>query len=338
MKIRMKDMAKQLNVSQSTVSRALSDNPLISNETKEKVISLAKKLHYYPNLIAKSLKTNTTKTIGLIIADITNPYYPDVVKGVEDYSNNNDFNIILCNSDYDPEKEYQYLKVLVGKGVDGIIISSVGNNARKFLNELKIPFVLIDTVPSQRSRINSICSDHAYGSYLATKHLIELGHTKIALVNGPKTVIPCKQLEDGFKKAMHQYNININNNYLIECDMRTNSGYKATKELLKMRKDELPTAIIFISDKITIEAYHAIYETGFKIPDHFSIIGNDDISVAKNVSPPLTTISQPKYKVGWEAMKLLISLLNHKIKDEYKQIILLPELTIRKSTGITMHS
>jgi LacI family transcriptional regulator len=123
MKIRIKDIAKRLNISESTVSRALADHPRISESTRKKVILTAKKLNYRPNLVAKSLKLKSTKTIGLIICDITNPFYPDIVKSIENQANKNDFNIILCNSDYKPEKEIRYLNILIGKRVDGMIIT-----------------------------------------------------------------------------------------------------------------------------------------------------------------------------------------------------------------------
>ena len=335
MAVRLKDIARQLNISESTVSRALSNHPRISDSTKKKVADLVKKLNYHPNLIAKSLKLKKTKTIGLIIGDITNPFYPEIVKGAEDIASRNDLNIILCNSDYNTEKELEYLNVLVGKRVDGILIMPAGKKLASilFLNENDISFVLIDTKPSIKIKTNCVYADQEYGANIATKHLINLGHSKIALINGPKTVSPCRQVENGFIKAMKKSHINIDNKYLKECDLKTSGGYKSMRELLKLKKNELPTAILFISDITAIGAYDAIYEEGLKIPDDFSIVGNDDIPEAKHFSPPLTTIAQPKYELGSKGINLLISELNNKENWSYKQTRLLPKLIIRKSTA-----
>jgi len=335
MNIRLKDIARQLNISESTVSRALSDHPRIIDSPKNKVAELVKKLNNQPNLIAKSLKLKKTKTIGLVIGDITNPFYPEIVKGAEDIANKNDLNIILCNSDYNQEKELEYLNVLAGKRVDGILIMPAGKKLASisFLNENNIPFVLIDTKPSIKVKTNCVYADQEYGANIATKHLIKLGHSKIALINGPKTSSPCKQVKSGFVKAMKESHINIDNKYLKECDLKTAGGYKSMRELLKLKKNELPTAILSISDITAIGAYDAIYEEGLKIPSDFSVVGYDDIPEAKHFSPPLTTITQPKYELGSKGINLLINELNNKEHWRYKQIRLLPKLIIRKSTA-----
>lgn len=334
MRARIKDIAKKLNISESTVSRALSNHPRISYLTKKKVNATAKELNYRPNLVAKSLKLQSTKTIGLIIGDITNPFYPEVVKGVEDVANKSGFNVILCNSDYDHEKEYHYLNILIGKRVDAIILTDVGNMAAsvKLLNENKVPFVLIDVKPTSKMKVNCIYSDQEYGAYIATKHLIELGHSRIALINGPKTHSPCKQLEKGFRKAMIASKIDIQRKYIKQCDLKINGGNQSMKELLMLKKDELPTAILFISDITAIGACDAIHDEGLKIPDDFSIIGYDDIPEAKYFSPPLSTVAQPKYELGSQGMSLLINEIFHSQNNEFHQVRLLPELIIREST------
>jgi len=168
MAVRLKDIAKQLNISESTVSRALSNHPRISDSTKKKVADIVKKLNYHPNLIAKSLKLKKTKTIGLIISDITNPFYPEIVKGAEDIASKNDLNIILCNSDYNLEKELEYLNILVGKRVDGILIMPAGKKLASitFLNENNIPFVLIDTKPSIKFKSKIKKYKDCYSIYL----------------------------------------------------------------------------------------------------------------------------------------------------------------------------
>jgi LacI family transcriptional regulator len=335
MNIRIKDIAKHLNVAESTVSRALSDHPRISKSTKNRVTAAAKDLNYQPNLIAKSLKLRSTNTIGLIIGDITNPFYPEIVKSTEDLAHKNNFNVILCNSDYDPEKEIQYLNVLMGKRVDGMLITPVGNTTslQKILQQNNVPFIFIDCKPTSKNNISCVFADLEFGAYTAIKYLIELGHTKIALINGPKTNSPCRQLESGFQRAMNEFKIKVNGNYLSKCNLKMEGGYDAMKDLLKINRSELPTAALFISDKTAIGAYEAIEEAGIRIPEDISIIGYDDIPEARHMSPSLTTISQPKYELGEKATNLLLKELKSRVPHGHQSIRLLPEIIIRNSTG-----
>lgn len=335
MKVRLKDVAKQLNISVSTVSRALSNHPRISDVTKKRVAALVKKLNYRPNLIAKSLKLNITKTIGFIIPDITNPFCPELVKGAEYIANKNDLDIILCNSDFNIKKEFRQLMNLEQKRVDGVLILPTSRNSSsiKYLTNNNIPFVILDAKPESRSKGNYVYADHTHGAYIATKYLIELGHTKIGLINGPKTHSPCKQLENGFLKALNEFKINVIYDYLKECDFNIIGGNKAMREILSLRKHKLPTAILFISDITAIGGYEAIYKEGFKIPNDFSIIGYDDIPESKFLSPPLTTVSQLKQNLGTIGMNLLINKLKSNKKSSSKHIKLIPTLKIRKSTS-----
>ncbi|MCL5772183.1 MAG: LacI family transcriptional regulator [Actinobacteria bacterium] len=332
---RIKDIARELGISESTVSRALSDHPKISNSTKEEVRQAANELNYQPDLIAKSLKLKQTKTIGVIISDITNPFYPEIIKGAEDVANKNSLNIFLCNSDYNRERQQNYLKVLAGKRVDGIIISPIGEKYEiiNFLIKNRIPFVLIDIKPAIKIETDCVYADTEYGAYIGVKHLIELGHKKIAIINGPIVNSPCKQLKSGYMKAIEEDKIPINEKYLKECNLKTEGGYRAVKELLKLGKEEIPTAAIFISDITAIGAYDAIYESNMKIPDDFSILGYDDIPGAKYFFPPLTTVAQPKYELGETAMKLLIGEFASADNWKHKQIKILPKLIIRSSTA-----
>ncbi|MBM3700677.1 MAG: LacI family transcriptional regulator [Actinobacteria bacterium] len=204
MDVRLKDIAKKINLSESTVSRALTDHPRISKKTKKLVLDTASEMNYHPNLIAKSLVIKKTKTIGLIIGDITNPFYPEIVKSIEEIANNNHFNIILCNSDYKAEKEIEHLKMLIYKRVDGILLMPAGkkNKSIMYLKDNNMPFTLMDTTPSEKYDTNCVFIDQEYGAYIATLFLIENGHSKIALVNGPLAISPCQQMKNGFLKAL----------------------------------------------------------------------------------------------------------------------------------------
>ena len=335
MNVRIKDIAKKLNISDSTVSRALANHPRISAKTKAQVLGMAQKLNYRPNLIAKSLKIRSTKTIGLIIDDITNPFYPEVVKGCEEVANKNGLNIILCNSDYNQEKENEYINILLSKRVDGALIMPAGKKLPiiELFHEANTPLVFIDIKPSDKINVSCVYTDQEYGAYIATKYLIELGHKKIALINGPENFSSCKQLESGYLKALSDYNIPLNNRFLKIFDLKSTGAYEVVKNILKLGKEERPTAALFISDIAAVAAYDAIYETGLNIPEDFSIIGNDDIPTAKNFFPSLTTIAHPKYEIGKKAMEILISELEESKAHSFNQIRYIPELIIRKSSA-----
>lgn len=335
MNTRLKDIAIKLNLSESTISRALSDHPRISKKTKKLVLDLASEMNYHPNLVAKSLVMKKTKTIGLIICDITNPFYPEIVKSVEEIANKNDFNIILCNSDYNPEKELKHLRMLIDKRVDGVLLMPVGkkNPSITYLKTNNIPFTLMDTIPSEKYDTNCVYIDQEYGAYIATKFLIENGHREIALVNGPLTISPCQQMKNGFLKALKESNIVFEKPFFLECDLKTSGSYKVMKEFLEKNKHNLPTSFLFISDKTAEGAIEAMYESGMSVPNDFSIIGNDDIPESKYFTPPLTTISPPKNDLGIEGINLLLEeLQNTNSLKIYKQIRLLPRLIIRNST------
>lgn len=335
MVIRIKDIAEKLNISESTVSRALANHPRISAKTKAQVLGMASKLNYRPNLIAKSLKIKSTKTIGLIIDDITNPFYPEIVKGCEEVANKNGLNIILCNSDYNQEKEDKYINILLSKRVDGVLIMPAGKKLPiiDLFREANTPLVFIDIKPSDKINVSCVYTDQEYGAYVATKYLIELGHKKIALINGPENFSSCKQLESGYLKALSDRNITLNNKFLKIFDLKSTGAYEIIKNILKLGKEERPTAALFISDIAAVAAYDAIYEAGLNIPEDFSIIGNDDIPTAKNFSPPLTTIAHPKYEIGKKAMEILIGELRENGAHSFNQIRYIPELIIRKSAA-----
>ena len=205
-RVKLEDIAELLNLSKSTVSRALSNDEMISKKTRKRALDAARELNYFPNLIAKSLKKKTTGIFGLMIGDITNPFYIEMVKGVEDTANRYNKSIILTYSDQDPLKELNNLNILYSRQVDGIIITFlIGKHSIDFLKHINIPLVLVDIKPISNFPANYVYTDGEVAGYIGTKHLIENGHKKIALVNGPKIVSSSKQLEAGYLKALKKH-------------------------------------------------------------------------------------------------------------------------------------
>ena len=335
MKINQSDLAKKLNISKSTISRALANDPKIKKSTRKKVHNLAKKLNYLPNLVAKSLKNNKSNFVGLFINDITNPFYPEIVKGIEETADINGYNIILCATNYTPGKEIKYINVLNSHNVEGIIIITYLNySSLKLLKKYEIPFVLTDIKSTNRVSSFNVFIDQERAGFIATEYLISLNHAKIALLTAPSSIFSSgKYFKKGYIKALNKYKLNVNNDYIIEEkeNLMKGGGYRALKYLLTFKKNEIPTGIICISDIAAIGAYEAIYESNYNIPKDFSIIGNDNIEVSKYLQPPLTTVSQQNYTLGKESFNLLLNVIN-KIDIDKKDIKLLPELIIRKST------
>lgn len=337
MGINQSDLAKKLNISKSTVSRALANDPKIKKDTIKRVKALAKKLNYLPYLAAKFLKKNKSNFIGLIIGDITNPFYPEIISGIEEIVDQYNYNIIFFNTKFSIKKEIKSINLLASYHVEGIIvITYLHNYPLKLLEKSKIPFILTDIKPEKKIKTCNVFSDQEHAGYIVTRYLINLNHSKIALVNSlSKEFSSANYFRRGYIKALKECNIGVSQNYIIEDNANINKkgGYNSTKSFFTLKKDLVPTSIIFNSDIAAIGAYEAIYEANFRIPDDFSIVGNDDIEVAKYLMPPLTTVSQQCSRLGKESFKILLSKIRSENNCKNKgQLKLMPELIIRKST------
>lgn len=328
MTVSIKDVAKLAGVSVATVSRVLNKNTNVKEETARKVLDVIKKTGYQPNAIARSLKIKNTRSIGIMIPDISSHYFPEVVRGIEDIANKNNYNVILCNTDLDRDKEKQYLDILVEKQVDGIIYMS-----NTITNELANKFEKIDTevvlISTDHSNITSITIDNVKAAYDAVKYIISKGYKDIAFIGGsmtdPNAGLP---RYNGYIKALCEAGISINKDFILEGNYRFESGYKCTKKLLSLEKK--PQAIFSASDEMAIGVIRAVKELGYSIPDDLAVVGFDNIDMAKMVYPSLTTISQPLYDMGVIGMKLLTKKIN-KEKIDKNKIILQHKLIERES-------
>ena len=335
MSITQKDIAKKLKISKATVSRALLNDPKINIKTRKKVHETAKKLNYYPNLVAKSLRMKRTNFIGVIVSDISNPFFPEVIEGIATEANREKFHIIFGNTKYNVEIETDYIEFFISHKVEGVIVATaISNRSLKILEANKIPFVLVDIKPIEKNKVNTIYFNQEEGGYIATKHLLSLGHSKIALINGPEEISSSKFFKKGYLKALKEFNINVKPSYIKEekINMTIIGGFKKVEGFLALKEDEIPTAFMFISDMAALGGYRAINKYGYKIPNDFSIIGNDDIFFAKDFMPPLTTISYKNYKLGEESFKILLDIIENKNTYKPTQYKLPPKLVIREST------
>ena len=327
----IKDVAKMAGVSIATVSRVLNDIDVVNEDTKEKVLNAIKELGYRPNIIARSLKTQRTKTIGILIPDISSQFYPEIVRGAEDVANIYDYNVILCNSDFDVEKEKEYLRVLREKMVDGVIYmsSSLNNEILDLINELDLKTILVETKDSE-GLFPSVTIDNVTATYEGTKYLIEKGLKKLAFIGvDSSTINAWGERYIGFEKALKEAKVSVDKNLVHFDTLKVKSGIEGAEQFVKSKKKF--EAIVCASDEIAMGAINTLRENGIKVPEDVSVIGFNNNYAASIFYPKITTISQPSYDMGSVAMRMLIKLLNKKELEE-RHFVLGHELIKRDST------
>jgi LacI family transcriptional regulator len=336
-KITIKDIARMANVSHTTVSRALNNKSRIKNETKEKILTIARELNYQPNFIARSLVMKRTKTLGFVITNIANPFYTELAQGIESTAIGLGYNIIFCSTHSDLSTEKHYIDMLRSKGVDGIIFSSahMGDPNILVLAEEAFPIVLVNRRtyhPIVREKVDYVGIDNILGGFLAVEHLIRLGHQRIGVIGGSsESSVGFERLEGG-KKALATYGLKVIGDYFLEGDFLKGSGHRGGKEFLKMA--EPPTAIFATNDYMALGTYQAIIEEGQRVPEDIALIGFNDIEFTATKGVELTTIGQKKYEMGALAVNILVEKIEGiESKPSTKEIFLKPELIIRKTCG-----
>ncbi|HHF3082250.1 substrate-binding domain-containing protein [Vibrio diabolicus] len=334
----MKDIAKLAGVSTSTVSHVINKTRFVSEEISERVNNAAKELNYYaPSALARSLKVNRTKTIGMLVTTSTNPFFGEVVKGVERSCYQKGYSLILCNTEGDNERMRQSINTLLQKRVDGLILmcsSLEGERIDVFERYPDIPVVVMDWGPmlftSDKIQDNSL-----RGGYLAAKYLIDCGHTEIGCITGPLIKHQAQMRYEGYKRAMNEAGLEFNANWIIESDFECEGGYQAFMKMAQ--RGTLPSSIFVSNDMMAMGVINAANELNIKVPEQISIIGYDDIHIAKFMSPSLTTIHQPKYRLGQAAVETLVRKLDDK-STEAQVVQLEPTLVERKSVKILKSS
>ena len=327
----MREVAEHAGVSVTTVSHVVNNTRAVNPDTRKRVEEAMRILGYQPNVVARSLRRGKTHTIGIILPDSANPYFAEVVRGVEDTSFSHGYSVILCNSDNDLDKERLYTNVLLEKQVDGIIIVAAGLSSENIRNLLarEIPLVLVDRrVPEVDA--DYVLTDNQGGGRLATRHLIDRGHRTIACIAGLEGVKLSSDRIAGYQEALEQAGIAIQPQLILRGDFQYQSGYHAAQRLFGNRS--MPTAIFACNDLMAIGAYRFAHEKGLRIPDQLSIVGFDDIRLAAYAYPPLTTIRQSKHTMGASAAKLLIERMAHRELAPRLEV-LDTQLVIRQSTA-----
>lgn len=332
MKVTIKHIAKLADVSTATVSKVVNhkDNN-ISEQTRARVLAIIKEEGYVPNRIASSMVTKTTKTLGLIIPDITNPFYPILARGVEDAANDQGYTVILCNSDNKSKKEELYIKILQEKMVDGIIftVASHHTSLDSIINRINIPIVLVDRKIEGIKDEAIVKVDNECGAFDAVCYLIERGYKAIYHIAGPMSIWTSRQRYQGYLRAHKEKDVEVLADHIMEGEFTTQWGYEAVKKLIvnKIKFDSLLCG----NDLIALGVYKAVHELGINIPEDIAVVGYDDIYMAGILVPELTTVRQPSYEMGYKASELVIKHINHEVinKHDYE---LKTEFIVRGST------
>ena len=333
----IKDVAAHAHVSVATVSAILNRNKYVSPTLAQRVQESIAALGYERNSLGQGLKKQTSQTIGLIISDITNPFFTSVVRGVEDVANARGYSLILGNTDEDVKKEMGYIHLLECKRVDGLIISATQSN-HAFLRSWpvhRLPLVSIDRLPDEVS-IDAVLIDNVAGARQAVEHLIALGHERIGIVTGLAGITTTDERLIGYQQALAAHGIPLDPALIAEGNSRIDGGESATLQLLT-REAARPTALFVTSGLMIIGALQAIAQVGLRCPQDLALVGFDDFVWAGVMHPRLTTVCQPTYEIGQKAAQLLFDRIEK--RDAVPQVVRLqPRLIIRESSGGALQS
>lgn len=326
--ITIKDVAKELGVSYSSISRALNGKEGVSEQTRQKILHTADRMGYQPNDLARGLVNKISKTVGVIIPDINNPFFGEIVTGITEAANEKEYNIFLCISGWNAKNEKEYFDTLRKKRVDGIILKSAGKNEN--YDDIKSPLIIIERY-SKNQQYNSVEVDNELGGYLAAKHLLDCGYKNLAFVLGKEDSFASSRRLKGAERALNEYGISLNSDNVMEGSFSIEGGRVAAKELFEGNR--LIDAVFGMNDLIGLGVLQYCNENNIKVPQEVGVIGYDNISYAGLPQIEMTTIHQPKYELGRMLFETLLEEIQ--LKDsikEFKKVILNPELKIRKTT------
>jgi len=335
--VTIKDIAKALGISTSTVSRALRDSYEISPETKQMVLECAEKLNYKPNPIALSLKERRSRSIGVVVCEIANNFFSQVINGIESIAYDRGYNVIISQSRESYDREVIDLQYLASRSVDGLLISLSTETSDlshlRTLHERGLPIVFFDRI-TEEINTHKVVIDNFKGAYDATSHLINNGYKNIAVLTNSEFLSITTERLAGYKEAMQANGLKINSSYIQHCfygGMIFSEIEEAMNKLLMLKQK--PDAIFTTSDKLTIGCMKTISRRGLSIPDDIAIAGFSNTDIAELINPPLTLVRQPAEEMGRAATELLVQLIESKRPvTEFEKRVLIPELQVRRSS------
>jgi LacI family transcriptional regulator len=332
-RVTMSEVAKLANVSIQTVSAVINEKPGITQHTRIRVREAIAQLDYHPNFLASSLRAQRSLTIGVLIPSITNPFFPEFVRGIEDVAQKQGYTLFLCNSDDDEQKEISYIQLLRRHRIAGLIAAfqprkPEGKSLLKSLVSHRVPVVLMASHRPDK-KIVSLTVDDVHGAFLATSHLLDLGHRRIGLITPPVGGDVEANRVAGFLKAHRERGAKVDRDLLVSGGFDASDGRRGATELMRLRKP--PTAIVAANDLVAIGALNTLRHLNKRVPQDVAIVGYDNISMAELFNPPITTIAQPLYKMGESAMEALLARINEPDLDG-ETIWFETELLVRASS------
>lgn len=328
----IKDVARLAKVSVTTVSHVVNKTRFVSLESSQAVEDAIRSVGYVPSAVARSLKSNTTRTLGMLTPNNSNPYFAEIVHSVEKHCFGAGYNLILCNTNDEPHRQSVYLQVLAERRIDGLIVVSTGEDDSLVaqLQGLTIPTVLVDRELSEL-KCDLVETAHLQGGLIATQHLIDLGHRRIACIGGPRGLDASEQRIRGWRQALQASGLtDVSSELLVHGDFTSQGGYSAMQAILQFSPQ--PSAIFVCNDLMAIGALSAAHENNLRVPSALSIVGFDDIELACFTSPPLTTVAQPKHRIGVLAVDMLLERIMGG-RTQPRKVLLQPQLRVRSSTG-----
>ncbi|AEG59726.1 LacI family DNA-binding transcriptional regulator [Desulforamulus ruminis] len=329
----IEDVAKLAKVSTATVSRVINKQGGVRKATEERIAKAISQLDYIPNAVARSMVKKTTKTIGVIIPDINNPFFPLVVSGIEQQAREKGYFTVLCNTNESPEIERELTQILLERSVDGLIVTTADEDGKQLQSAIDrgIPIVAVDRA-IKSFEVDTVLVGNIDGAYQATRHLILQGHKRIAIICGPQNTTPGYERFVGFKKALEEYQIPLPEDLVLEGDFKEESGFKLTQKLYSMQ--ERPTAIFSSNNLMTVGCVKAVMETGWQMGKELAFIGFDDVDIATFVTPSLSVVSRPMRQLGELAFDILYEKMTSTGEWVRRHYVLSPELKIRQSCTI----
>ena len=327
----IKDIATLAGVSHTTVSHVIHKTRPVSTKIRDDVEAAIKRLNYVPGPGTRSSHRQSTSTIGLLVSNSSNPFFAELAAGIEESCYRAGYCVVLCNSDDQPERQHTYLRALLEKQIDGLIVGSTGDDVglASDLRAAKVPVIIIDR---QVKGLNSdlVQVDHYKGGYLATRHLLELKHKSIGCIAGPETTSVSIDRLNGYRKALAEASAPFQSEWVIRGDFTAEGGYKAARILLKRARI---TAVFAANDLMGIGLLRFAEEHGIRVPQQLSVIGFDGIDLGRYIYPALTTVGQSIRRQGETAAATLLERIRRGPEGKFRKIIISPELTIRESTA-----
>ena len=328
----IKRVAAHAGVSATTVSHVLNRTRPVSEETRLAVEKAVRQLRYVPSAVARSLRQQATNTVGLLISDNANPFFAELSRGIEDVCYRHGYSVFLCNSYEDADRQERHLRMLLERRVDGVLVGSTGDldAVARQLADADVPVVVVDR-PVPGAQADTVRIDHALGSYLATRHLLELGHRAIGCITGPASapsVSPPRLA--GYRRALVEWGLEAPARWVTEGDFTARGGYLAAGRLLLQAR---LTALFVSNDPMAIGAMRRVAEWGLSIPRDFSVVGFDGIALGAYVEPGLTTVNQSTRHLGEVAAARLIERIRGERSGRFLDVVIEPKLVVRGSTA-----